>query len=136
MFVKDPVQNMAWMPEQASIFLVHWLPTLLKPQLPACCGGSLKKIVLLVGLGLRSVGHVQGMRSRSRRLKTHCCWLCSTRRCTTPLQQAPGAGATADGLRGSSQGQDSGYDQMAGSQNDQGMGGGYGAQGSGVAGGY
>ena len=52
------------------------------------------------------------------------------------FQQAPGAGFTSDGLQGSSQGPDSGYDQMAGSQNDQGMGGGYGAPGSGVAGGY
>lgn len=52
------------------------------------------------------------------------------------FQQGPGAGFTSQGLEGSGQGEQSGYDQMAGSQNDQGMGGGYGTHGSGVAGGY
>ena len=50
--------------------------------------------------------------------------------------QGPGAGFTSQDLAGSGQGERSGYDQMASSQNDQGMGGGYGAHGSGVAGGY
>ena len=52
------------------------------------------------------------------------------------FQQAPGAGFTSNDLRGSGQGEDRGYDQMAKSQKDEGMGGGYGAHGSGVAGGY
>ena len=50
--------------------------------------------------------------------------------------QGPGAGFTSQDLAGSGPGARSGYDQMASSQNDQGMGGGYGAHGSGVAGGY